>query len=561
MAVGPSTSILRINSWRRRTSFAPCTKEFSCVKTRRQSLLSFANVLASVVSTTSSGVHGHTILQEKRAAEIYDEVGQRSLERLFPGFTEDSSEQTTLSASRALGTRGRWTLLALHTLAHSLQPNRASLAMIQDAVTAGLLLEQPLVTRLAAVSEAATTTNLEALDDEDKATGRRSNTAALPHRMTTMMADIFTTAAVPGRSVALDVCVASTNAAARGDAAQVAFDREIPDNRGQGIVYRSMVWTADGHPHPAATRALQYAAYIASSRNGQQILETSLQHKWKHEIQIAFLRRRAAMTMAVLPNHSARAEGLLASLMDRALGHWVRARSTEVTVTKAQTQGQTLPYFTMMSSTSLRPSSLWSCPLAPIRQLTSSFFDVFRATWSLTLSSKTTVCALQSLPTCLPSNEQQTGGVPQDNHLYHSYSWPTGESVLVVAVFALPPRASGFLLQLMDLTHIWSGGVTTTSTGATSLPWQLLSTCCLRWIPHGRSRHGSPVRFPSRSPQWQSFSPGTCLTRLQCCTQQEQFTNILETPKIFRRRLSLGTTTATAAATSGPYRSAASGPL
>ena len=42
-------------------------------------------------------VHGHTILK-KRAPEIFDEVGQRSLERLFPGFTEDSLTQATLSA-------------------------------------------------------------------------------------------------------------------------------------------------------------------------------------------------------------------------------------------------------------------------------------------------------------------------------------------------------------------------------------------------------------------------------------------------------------------------------
>ena len=33
--------------------------------------------------TNSLRVHGHTILQEKRAAAIYDEIGQRSLERLF----------------------------------------------------------------------------------------------------------------------------------------------------------------------------------------------------------------------------------------------------------------------------------------------------------------------------------------------------------------------------------------------------------------------------------------------------------------------------------------------
>ena len=89
----------------------------------------------------------------------------------------------------------------------------------------------------------------------------------------------FTTAAVPGRSAALDVCAASPNAAAaRGDAAQAAFDRkisqykqQIPDLRGQGILYRPLVWTAEKRPHPAATRTLQHAADIASSRNGQQL--------------------------------------------------------------------------------------------------------------------------------------------------------------------------------------------------------------------------------------------------------------------------------------------------
>ena len=46
-------------------------------------------------------VQGHIILQEQRAAEIYDEVGQRSLERLFPGLTEDSMTQATLSAGQS----------------------------------------------------------------------------------------------------------------------------------------------------------------------------------------------------------------------------------------------------------------------------------------------------------------------------------------------------------------------------------------------------------------------------------------------------------------------------
>ena len=42
--------------------------------------------------------------------------------------------------------------------------------MIQDAATAGLLQQRPLETRFTQVIEAATSTNLEALNDEDRAT-------------------------------------------------------------------------------------------------------------------------------------------------------------------------------------------------------------------------------------------------------------------------------------------------------------------------------------------------------------------------------------------------------
>ena len=90
---------------------------------------------------------------------------------------------------------------------------------------------------------------------------------------------IFFTAAVPGRSAALDVCVASSiAAAARGDAAKAAFDRKLSHYRNatgelrrQGIYCSPLVWTADGRPHPAVTATLQYAADIASSRNGQHL--------------------------------------------------------------------------------------------------------------------------------------------------------------------------------------------------------------------------------------------------------------------------------------------------
>ena len=98
-------------------------------------------------------------------------------------------------------------------------------------------------------------------------------------------ADLFITVAFGGRTAALDMCVASPNAAAaRREAAQAVFDRklshcrqQIPDLRSQGILDRPL--TADGRPHSAVTRALQYAADIASSRNNQQMLAKSLRQR------------------------------------------------------------------------------------------------------------------------------------------------------------------------------------------------------------------------------------------------------------------------------------------
>ena len=101
-------------------------------------------------------VHGRYVPRQSR---WIDEVGQRSPERLFPGFAEDSLEQAT----RARDNAGPAHLGAL------IAARPRILAMIRDAVAAGLLPEQPLVARLAAVVEAATTTHLQALDDEDKA--------------------------------------------------------------------------------------------------------------------------------------------------------------------------------------------------------------------------------------------------------------------------------------------------------------------------------------------------------------------------------------------------------
>ena len=98
---------------------------------------------------------------------------------------------------------------------------------------------------------------------------------------------IFPPPAVPGRSAALDVCVASSNAAAaRGDAAQAAFHRklsayrqEIPDLRNQGIHYRPLVWTADGRARPAVTRTLVLVGTASRCRRNHSSAGGSMKFK------------------------------------------------------------------------------------------------------------------------------------------------------------------------------------------------------------------------------------------------------------------------------------------
>ena len=160
---------------------------------------------------------------------------------------------------------------------------------------------------------------------------------------------------------------------------QHSIVQQIPDSCNQGIHCRPLVWTADGRPQSAATRTLQDAADIASSRNGNPMSAKSLQYRWKHGVQIALLRRRAAMTRAVLPNPPARAERLVAGIINRALSHWARAppldtgadtgihrsRPDEDADTGVPDDLDDIASLASQPSTSPQHSSLWVYPSAP----------------------------------------------------------------------------------------------------------------------------------------------------------------------------------------------------
>ena len=77
-------------------------------------------------------------------------------------------------------------------------------------------------------------------------------------------------------------------------------------------MFRPLVWTSMGRPHPAAVRTLSYAAAQAAHRSELDPSAGALLSRWRHEIQVAIQRRGAAMARAVLPSPHAADAWLLA---------------------------------------------------------------------------------------------------------------------------------------------------------------------------------------------------------------------------------------------------------
>ena len=126
-------------------------------------------------------------------------------------------------------------------------------------------------------------------------------------------ADILTSAGVPGVKTAMDITVAAPDAKSAGlDACATAFRRKMtkysrhfPALRRLGIVFRPMVWSAEGRAHPATVRLMDNAVRLFGNRHGREEA-TAMRARWHHEVGVALQRRKAAMIRAVLPKAPAR---------------------------------------------------------------------------------------------------------------------------------------------------------------------------------------------------------------------------------------------------------------
>ena len=93
-------------------------------------------------------VHGHAISQEKRAADIYDAVGQWSRERLFRDSRRKVRSKRHLTQASPGGYERARDIAGPAHFGTLMAATPRILAMIQDAVTAGLLPKQPSETHL-----------------------------------------------------------------------------------------------------------------------------------------------------------------------------------------------------------------------------------------------------------------------------------------------------------------------------------------------------------------------------------------------------------------------------
>ena len=96
------------------------------------------------------------------------------------------------------------------------------------------------------------------------------------------------------------------------------FGEKIQELRVPGIVCRPLLMEGHTQLSREPCKTQQTLRFVDTGNQCRQ----AVQHRWKLEVQIALLRRRAAVTRAVLPSTSAREQRLPPGLVDRTTNHW-----------------------------------------------------------------------------------------------------------------------------------------------------------------------------------------------------------------------------------------------
>ena len=124
-------------------------------------------------------------------------------------------------------------------------------------------------------------------------------------------ADVFTSAATPGRLSALDVGICSPEAAAAGDDCTEGMRQRKLNNyaahlgelEAQNVVYEPVTWSAFGRPHPATTKVLRCLSRRTARRRGLVRPEV-LQRRTEAAIAVEIWRRAARMAFACWPREA-----------------------------------------------------------------------------------------------------------------------------------------------------------------------------------------------------------------------------------------------------------------
>ena len=125
-------------------------------------------------------------------------------------------------------------------------------------------------------------------------------------------ADVLTSAVSPGRTSALDVCVAAPGALRAGadctESARVrkrsVYAKYLDALAAEGVDYLPLVWCCWGREHPDTTAALTRLARQAARRRGLAS-PAQLLRQARTQVGAALARRSAAMLRACMPAASA----------------------------------------------------------------------------------------------------------------------------------------------------------------------------------------------------------------------------------------------------------------